>query len=242
MWPFFRIGALFVTLPVFSGHVVPMRARTILAAAITLIISPLLPALPEIPMFSIPGALLAAQQVLIGMVMGFVLQLVFAAILFGGQTIAYNMGLGFASMVDPQTGIQVPVVSQFYLLFSTLLFLELDGHLLMIGLLMDSFQTLPIGHAGLTVAGLLAVINWSGRVFAIGVLLSLPVMTALLLINLGFGVASRAAPQLNMFSVGFPITLLVGIVLIGVTLPNLLALCAGFLQEGYRVIVQLLSS
>jgi flagellar biosynthetic protein FliR len=240
IWPFFRITALFVVLPIFSGHLIPVHARIILAAAITLIIAPLLPSLPHIPLFSLSGVLLVTQQVLIGVAMGFILQFVFAAVVFGGQTIAYNMGLGFASMIDPQTGVQVPVIAQFYLLLATLLFLSIDGHLLMIGLVIDSFTAIPIGNGGLTTTGLLAVVSWSSRLFAVGVLLSLPIMSILLLVNLGFGVASRAAPQLNIFSVGFPISLFVGIVLIGATLPNLLTLCSRFMHEGYRVIEQLL--
>jgi len=240
LWPFLRVGALFVAIPVFSSHSVPLRVRTLLAFAVTLLIAPTLPPMPVIEMFSIPGLLIGIQQVLIGLLFGLILNLVFAAMVFGGQSIAYNMGLGFASLVDPQTGVQVPVIAQFYLILATLLFLGMDGHLLVIQLLADSFRAIPVDLAGLGRDRLWGVLLWSSRSFAAGILLSLPIIGALLLINLGFGVASRSAPQLNIFAVGFPVSLLVGLLLIWISLPNVLNLFVGFLDEGYQVIGRLL--
>ena len=240
LWPFLRIGALFVAIPIFSSHSVPMRVRTLLAFAITAVIAPTLPSMPQVEIFSIPGLLVGVQQVLIGLLFGLVLNLVFAAIVFGGQSIAYNMGLGFASLIDPQTGVQVPVIAQLYLILATLVFLAVDGHLLAIQLLVDSFRAVPVDLAGLGRDRLWSVAIWSSRLFAAGVLLSLPIIAALLLINLGFGVASRSAPQLNIFSVGFPVSLLVGLLLIWVSLPKVLNLFVSFLDEGYRMTGQML--
>lgn len=240
LWPLLRIGALFVAIPIFSSHSVPMRVRTLLAFAVTAVIAPTLPPMSAIEIFSIPGFLIGIQQVLIGVLFGLILNLVFAAMVFGGQSIAYNMGLGFASLIDPQTGVQVPVIAQFYLILATLLFLLMDGHLLVIQLLADSFRAIPVDLAGLGRDRLWDVTIWSSRLFAAGVLLSLPIISALLLINLGFGVASRSAPQLNIFSVGFPVSLLVGLLLIWVSLPNVLNLFVGFLDEGYQMIGQML--
>lgn len=239
-WPFLRVSALFLAIPVFTGHMVPIRIRVMLAASITWLISPTLPAMPDTALFSLSGFWIAVQQFLIGLAIGFVLHLVFEAIVFGGQSVAYGMGLGFASMIDPQTGVQVPVIAQFYQILATLLFLAMDGHLVLVRLLADSFQVLPVGFEGLSADAMRRLALWGSRLFMAGILLSLPLVTALLLVNLGFGVASRAAPQLNIFSVGFPITLGLGLFLIGVSLPDVLSLFSGFLDEGYQLMAAIL--
>lgn len=242
VWTFTRVGALFVALPIFTGHNVPMRVRGILAVAVTFALLPAQPPMPAVELLSLAGALVTTQQVLIGTAVGFVLHLVFAAIVFGGQNVAYSMGLGFASLVDPTTGVQVPAISQFYQLLATLLFLGLDGHLLVIRLVADSFRAIPVGLAGLSPESLRQLALWTSHLLAAGLLLSLPMVAALLLVNLGFGVASRAAPQLNIFAVGFPVSLLLGLVLIGTTLPDVLNLFAGFMDEGYGLIGRILAN
>ncbi|NJD06477.1 MAG: flagellar biosynthetic protein FliR [Methylococcaceae bacterium] len=236
VWPFLRIGALFVAMPLFSTHNVPVQVRVLLAAAVAVAVAPNLPPLPAVEMFSLAGFLIAAQQVLIGTLLGFVMHLVFGAVVFGGQNIAFNMGLGFASMVDPQSGVQVPVVAQIYTIVGTLLFLGMDAHLLLIQIVAESFAAIPVGMPAPASDRLWAVCMWSSRLFAAGVLLSLPVVTALLLINLGFGVASRAAPQLNIFSVGFPVSLLMGLLLIWIGLPGVLELFGNLLDEALRLL------
>ncbi len=239
-WPFLRVSALFLAIPVFTGHMVPVRVRVMLAASVTWLISPMLPVMPDAELFSLSGFWIAVQQFLIGLAIGLVLHLVFEAVVFGGQSVAYSMGLGFASMVDPQTGVQVPVIAQFYQILATLLFLAMDGHLILIRLLVDSFQMLPVGFEGLSADGMRRLALWASRLFAAGVLFSLPLVTALLLVNLGFGVASRAAPQLNIFSVGFPVSLGLGLFLIGITVPDVLGLFSGFLDEGYLLMSAIL--
>lgn len=231
---------MFLALPVFSVRAVPARVRLILSVAITFVVMPLLPPLPTVDMFSYAGGMVAIQQLTIGLMIGFIIQLVFAAIVFAGQGIAYSMGLGFASMVDPQSGQQVPVVAQLYVITGTLVFLSLNGHLLLIKLLLDSFTSLPIGMAGLGKADIWIIIAWSSRMFAGGLLLAMPVIISLLLVNISFGVATRAAPQLNIFSVGFPVTLMLGIVLIWLTLPDVLDQFGGILTEAYDLIGRLL--
>jgi flagellar biosynthetic protein FliR len=150
------------------------------------------------------------------------------------------MGLGFASMIDPQNGQQVPVVAQLYVISTTLIFLGLDGHLLLIKMLLDSFTSFPIGIDGIDKAGIWSIIAWSSRMFAGGLLLAMPVIASLLLVNISFGVATRAAPQLNIFSVGFPVTLMLGILLIWLTLPDVLDQFTGLLTDAYDLIGQLL--
>lgn len=201
---------------------------------------PLLPPLPSVEMFSYPGFMMALTQVMIGLTTGFILQLVFAAVIFAGQGIALSMGLGFSMMVDPQSGQQVPVIAQIYTVTTTLIFISLDGHLLLIQMLLDSFKTLPIGIDGIDKAGIWSIVAWSSRMFAGGLLLAMPVIASLLLINIIFGVAARAAPQLQIFSVGFPVTLMLGMLLVWKTLPDVLDQFSGMLTDAYDLIGQLL--
>jgi flagellar biosynthetic protein FliR len=207
---------------------------------ITLIIMPLLPDMPDIKLFSYSGFMVTIQQIAIGLVTGFVLQMVFSVMLVGGQTIAYSMGLGFASMVDPATGIQVPVIAQVFVISASLIFLSVNGHLLAIELLIDSFTTLPIAMVGLSKADLWAIILWSSEMFAGGMLLALPIVATVLFINISFGVAARAAPQLQIFGIGFPITIMVGMILIWITVPHMVDTFAMFLENGFQFIKQVL--
>ena len=239
VFPMMRISAMFVSMPVFSTHTIPAQIRVILSGTLAFIVMPLLPPLPQIEMMSYAGIMIGIPQVAIGLTTGFVLQMVFAAVVFAGQGVAYGMGLGFASMVDPQNGQQVPVIAQIYMILATLLFLSLDGHLLLIKLLMDSFTSLPMGQI-FDLNNIWSIIAWSGRIFSDGLLLSMPVIISLLLVNVVFGVASKSAPQLQIFSVGFPITLMLGILLIWITIPNFLELLPDMFDDSYTLIKQLL--
>ncbi len=241
-WPFVRIGAALMAAPIFSVRQVPARYRVLLAVLITLLVQPLIPASPVVDMFGAEGVLIALSQVGIGAMMGFVVQLAFNALIFGGQVMAYSMGLGFANMMDPTNGVQVPVVSQYWLILAMLAFLLGNGHLLLLGSVAQSFHILPVAVDGLTRAGLWGLVEWSSRLFAAGLLMSLPVVMALLLINIGLGVVSRAAPQLNIFAIGFPITLLMGFVVIWITLPQVMAGFDGLVNEALGIGVDLLDA
>lgn len=241
-WPFVRIGAALMAAPIFSVRQVPARYRVLLAVMITLLVQPLIPASPVVDMFGAEGVLIALSQVGIGAMMGFVVQLAFNALIFGGQVMAYSMGLGFANMMDPTNGVQVPVVSQYWLILAMLAFLLGNGHLLLLGSVAQSFHILPVAVDGLTRAGLWGLVEWSSRLFAAGLLMSLPVVMALLLINIGLGVVSRAAPQLNIFAIGFPITLLMGFVVIWITLPQVMAGFDGLVNEALGIGVDLLDA
>ncbi len=240
IWPLMRISAMFVSVPLFSIKSVPARVRLILSVVITLVVMPLLPPLPAVDMFSYSGFMMAITQIMIGLTTGFILQLVFASVVFAGQSIALSMGLGFSMMVDPQSGQQMPVIAQFYTVTTTLIFISLDGHLVLIQMLLDSFRTLPIGIEGIDKAGIWSILAWSSRMFAGGLLLAMPVIASLLLVNIIFGVAARSAPQLQIFSVGFPVTLMLGMMLVWKTLPDLLDQFSGQLTDGYDFIGQLL--
>lgn len=240
IWPLIRISAMFVAVPLFSLRAVPARVRLILSLAITLVIIPVLPSYPMVEMFSYQGFLVAVAQVMIGLTSGFIVQLVFSALLFAGQGVALSMGLGFAAMVDPQNGQQVPVIAQFYVMTSTLIFLSLDGHLLLIQMLLDSFTSLPIGIDGITKTDIWTILTWSSRMFAGGLLLTMPIIVSLLLVNISLGVATRVAPQLNIFSVGFPVTLMLGMLLVWLTLPDVLDQFTGSLTETYELVGKVL--
>lgn len=220
-WPFLRIGAMLMVAPVFGARTVPKRVRIALGLALAIMVAPLLPAMPTVDALSPEGVLIEINQVVIGLAMGFALQLVFGALVTAGQTIAMSMGLGFASMVDPLNGIQVPVISQFYLISSTLLFLVFNGHLHLIAMVVDSFHTLPIGTHGLPREALYDLVTWATQMFAGALMVALPAITSIMLVNLALGVMTRAAPQMNIFSVGFPITLLGGFAIIIFTLPSM---------------------
>jgi flagellar biosynthetic protein FliR len=237
--PFFRIGALLMAAPVFSAASVPMRLRVLLALAVTILVEPLLPSPAGVDPLSATALVIVAQQIAIGVAIGFVLQLAFNALVFGGQVIAYSMGLGFAHLMDPQNGVQVPTVSQFYLIFATIAFLAVDGHLRLLALVVESFTALPIAADGITRSALWTLALWGARLFADGLLMGLPVVAALLLVNIGMGMVSRAAPQLNIFAVGFPVTLGVGFVLMWLSLPQGLGLFLDWLDALFELAASL---
>lgn len=233
LWPFFRIGSMFMVAPITGGQYVPVRARLMLSVAVTFVVMPLLPEPAAVSPFSLTMLSLILQQLLIGVAMGFVLMLVFSAVVTGGQVIAMQMGLGFASMVDPANGQQVPVLSQLYLMMTTLLFLVMDGHLVLIGLLVESFQTLPIGPQGVDRDAFWAIAHWGTEMFSGAVWIALPALASLLLVNIAFGVMARAAPQLNIFAVGFPVTMMMGFIVILYTLPNVAPQFNVLLEHGF---------
>lgn len=223
LWPLVRIGAMVMAAPIFGANMVPVRIRAIIALLITLAVVPLLPEMPRVDALSPDGVLIVVQQILIGISMGFIMQMVFAAFVLAGQVVAMSMGLGFASMNDPTTGISVPTVGQFFTIMVTLAFLALNGHLILIEVIAASFHTLPISTEGIGLNSLWAVASWASQMFAGAVMIALPAITAMLIVNLGFAVMTRAAPQLNIFAVGFPVTITVGFVLLFLTLPVMLS-------------------
>ncbi len=236
LWPFFRIGAMVMSAPITGSQTVPMRVKLFVTLVLTLVIAPQLPPVPQFDPFSPMTLLLIIQQVLIGVAMGTALQLVFAAIVTGGQIIAYQMGLGFASMVDPQSGVTVPVVSQFYLLAASLLYLAFNGHLVLIEVVSESFTSMPIAPDGLTRDGIWQLVSWGSELFAGAVLISIPVVAAILVVNIAFGVMARAAPQLNIFAVGFPVTLTLGFLAMMFTFPSLLPQTENLVQDVFALI------
>ena len=176
--------------------------------------------IPNIDPISLEGLSIAFDQALIGVTMGVVLQVVSAAIVVGGQAISNSMGLGMANMVDPNIG-NVPLLSVFLLIISTLIFLGLGGHLLIIIYLVETFKSMPIGQEVIPIDFLRFIVDWSSMVFLGALLLALPIIVSLLFINLGIGVITRAAPALNIFAVGFPAMILAGIILLSISMTSI---------------------
>jgi len=210
LWPFLRIGALLMVAPVLSIDAVTVRIRLAFAFVLTAFIYPFY-TWPVIDPTTAAGLLEVFNQISIGILMGLILQVVVAAIVVGGQTISSAMGLSMASLLDPAVG-NVPTISSFLLMVSSLLFLALGGHVLLLELLLTSFDTFPIGRGLLSQDSFGQFVAWSSMMFTGGVLLALPIMVILLAVNLGMGIIVRAAPQLNIFAVGIPLTLLIGMV------------------------------
>lgn len=220
LWPFFRIGAFVMVAPIFGGRVVPMRLKLIVAIGLSLVVVPVTNISSKVDVLSLDSFLIIFHQILIGIALGFCLQLIFSALATAGQLIGSGMGLGFAAMVDPNNGIQIPTVSQFYNLIGILMFIALDGHLAATAVLIESFNTLPADSGVLDNNSMWKIVVSGGWIFSGAVLIALPIITSLLVINVAFGVMTRASPQLNVFAIGFPITLTVGFVLMWITLPN----------------------
>jgi flagellar biosynthetic protein FliR len=242
LWPFVRIAAMFSAAPLMSARTLPMRVRLVLAVTMTSVIAPLAGPVPHLDPLSAAGILVVFNEILIGVAMGLALQVAFAALAVGGQIVGSSMGLGFASVVDPQNGVQMPVISQLYFLLGALLFLTLDGHLILVELVARSFVTLPLDTRGIAPEQLRGLTLWSGLMFSEGLRLALPVVLATLLINLALGVATRIAPQLNVFALGFSITLMLGLSTLLLTLGHLGPLFKGLLDRTFKMVGALVAA
>ncbi len=222
LWPFMRISAMLMAMPVIGTRLVSVRVRVVLAVVISFLVLPLLPEMPAVEPLSAAGLTISVHQLLIGLAMGFILQLVLGALTIAGEAIAMTMGLGFASMVDPANGVNVPVLSQFFLILGTLLFLALGGHLMVIQLVVSSFQSIPVGLEGIQRESFWVIISFSSQMFIAAIWIALPALISILVITLAMGIMTRAAPQLNIFSVGFPVTMLMGFVILMLLIPTIL--------------------
>jgi flagellar biosynthetic protein FliR len=240
LWPLFRVMGFLMVAPVIGSQLVPTRIRLIIAVAIAVLIAPVLPDMPQVQGLSVQAMLLVGQQLLIGLSLGFFLQMVFQTFVLAGQMIAMQMGLGFASMMDPTNGVNVAVVSSFYLMFVTMLFISLDGHLTMLEVLVESFRSLPISlDFNFANTSLLAIISSISWIFSSAMIIALPALTALLITNVAFGIMTRAAPQLNIFALGFPVSLLLGVFLMWLTLPAVAESAANLFEQAFIRMAQL---
>jgi flagellar biosynthetic protein FliR len=220
LWPFIRILAMLATAPVFDNRTVQRRTRVGLAALIAIVMMPLLPAPPVLS--SAQAIPVLIQQILIGVAMGFSMRLVFAAFEMAGDLLGLQMGLAFAQFIDPARGTQTPLIGSFLGVLASLVFLVIDGHLLVIAAVVQSFELIPIS-ANLSVVNTQNIAMAGSIMFMLALQIALPVMAAVLISNIVLGILARAAPQLNVMSIGFSITIGVGLWILWVSLPYFIA-------------------
>lgn len=217
-YPLVRILAFIAAAPLWSTAGIPRRTRLILGFGITIAIVPALPAMPAIAPGSMAGLWVLAQQMLIGIAMGFAARIIFSAVDMAGELIGMQMGLGFATSYDPLNSSQTPVISEFISLLGLLLFLSLNGHLIYVATLAQSFYAIPVSANPLGAASWLNLAELGSKIFSSGLLIALPVVVALMITNIALAVLTRAAPQLNIFALGFPLTLLGGFVALAISM------------------------
>ena len=221
LWPFLRALALFSSLPLLGTSVVPMRVRVGLAALIAIAAQASLPPMPAVPLDSMAAFMLVIQQVLIGVSLGFAVRLVFAAIELAGELVGLQMGMNFAGFFDPVSASQTTASSRFFGAMVGFLFIVINGHLLVIAALVSSFDAFPVGERPFEFLVQTRPYQWGAEVFRTALWIALPMVAMLTFVNLVLGVVSRVAAQINVFAIGFPITLGVGLIGILLTLPML---------------------
>ena len=238
IYPLTRILAMIATSPILGNRQVPARVKIGFSLLLAFIIAPNIEAMPQVALGSPQGILIMLQQIIIGVAMGFTMRLIFTAVEMAGELAGLQMGLGFASFYDPINGVHNAIIAQWLGIIATLAFLAINGHLYMISALAESFQTLPIGST-MSVKGIYGVASWGGSIFVYAVQISLPILAALLITNIALGILTRAAPQLNLFAVGFPITLAVGFFVLALSMPYFSLLLDRLTQEGLGTILNL---
>ncbi len=241
LWPLTRILAVMTTAPLFGENSIPARVKVGLGVLITLAIMPGLEDLPTVPPTSWEGLLILVWQVLIGISIGLTIRVVFYAVQAAGEIIGLQMGLSFATFIDPNTNANTSVLSRLFNMVTLLVFLAVDGHLLILAGLHYSFEVLPISPVALAQDGLGEFISWAGQTLMLGLLMGLPLVTTLLTINLSMGILNRTAPQLSVFAVGFPLSLLAGLVMLTIVLPQTTPFLERLFTQGFEAMGRVLS-
>ncbi|MCC4115919.1 flagellar biosynthetic protein FliR [Aromatoleum toluclasticum] len=239
MFPLARLLGLVSAAPLFSNRMVPVRVRLAIGMAMAMAVLPALPPMPAVPADSMLALAVLAQQAFIGIAMGFMMRLMFAAVDVAGEMIGLQMGLSFAVFFSPQTGGQTSVIAEFLGLLTLLVFVTMNGHLMLVNVVVASFEWLPVGKLPKG-EGWLLIASYAAVMFASGLLLALPMVAALLITNTALGVLTRAAPQLNLFAVGFPVTLSVGFVVLLLSLGSFAPVLQRIFESGFDGIDRLL--
>jgi len=232
LWPLSRILGLIAAAPLFGNAGVPVSVKVSLGVMLALVIAPLVPAVPAVDPTSWAGLLILVKEMIIGLAMGFAMRLVFAAIEYAGEVASQTMGLGFAMFFDPSTRGRTSAVSQFMALVATMAFLAVNGHLVLLEALAESFISMPITETPFSSNAALELVRWGGRIFSAGLQIAMPIIAALLITQVALGILTRAAPQLNIFGIGFPITLGVGFLTLSLVLPYLGAPIVNLFNQG----------
>jgi flagellar biosynthetic protein FliR len=236
LWPLTRVAAVLAAAPVLGQMRIPMRVRIGFAAAITLAIAPTLPAIAPVSLASANGMLVLATQIVIGLAIGFALRLVFTAVEMAGELLGLQMGLGFAMFFNPGSVQHTPILGNFLGLLASMTFLALNGHLAVLSALAESFRLLPISAAPLPGTLFETLARHGAIIFSAGLQLALPLIFTMLTVNLALGVLTRAAPQLNIFAVGFPVTIAIGFGALILTVPYLAPVLERTLEHAFRVV------
>lgn len=238
IWPATRILGLIAVAPLFSNRSIPRRLKLTLGLLLSAIVAPVIPAVPLVEPMSMTGMLILAQQFVIGLAMGFAMRIVFSAVEMAGEITGLTMGLGFATFFDPQSQGRSSAISQFLGLLAILLFLAADIHLMMLAALVESFTAMPISPSPMSGEGFYKLVIWGGHIFSAGTQLALPMIAALLITNMALGILTRAAPQLNLFAIGFPLTLGIGFIVLALTLPYLATPLQRLFMDGLDAVRQ----
>ncbi|GAA3903525.1 flagellar biosynthetic protein FliR [Halomonas cibimaris] len=220
-WPFVRITAFMAVSPLWGHSSVPNRVKVGLAALVCVAVAPFLPPMPDVALMSWTSIGIIIEQILIGLAIGLVMHIIFAVVQASGEFIGLQMGLAFASFYDAASGTNIMVLSRILYMVTLLMFLALNGHLMVLETLVMSFQTLPIGVDTLNANAFELLARYAGTIFASGMLLALPLVGSLLIINFALGILNRSAPQLTVFNIGFPTSLTVGLTLMMVLMTDL---------------------
>ncbi|MDP1652693.1 MAG: flagellar biosynthetic protein FliR [Rhodocyclaceae bacterium] len=234
IFPLARVFGLLASAPIFNNVAQPQRIRLMVGLVITIALVPVLPPMPAVPAGSWIGFAIIVQQIIIGALLGFTLRIAFAAVDIAGDLIGMQMSLSFAVFYDPQNAGQTAVLSEFLGLLAMLIFLALNGHLLTLAVLTESFTLLPVAATPFSAGGFTSLLVWSSTLFATGLLLALPLIAALLIANLAMGVLARVAPQLNIFAVGFPVTLASGFIVLMFAIPYFGAALERLFDQAFR--------
>jgi flagellar biosynthetic protein FliR len=238
--PFARISGMLMAMVIIGTRTVSPRIRLFLSLSIVVVAMPLLPEVSHFDLFSLNAVIQITLQTFIGIAIGLVTRIVFETFVIAGQTVAMQTGLGFASLIDQNTGVSVPALGQMFVMMMTLIFLSLDGHLKLIEIVIVSFESLPIDQSALFFVQLDRLIYWTEIMFTTAFMMVLSAIVALLVMNLSLGVMTRSAPQLNIFAVGFPIMTVVGLSIIWLLLKSFLPFFINQVDRGNTMICQLL--
>lgn len=216
----FRTGAFLMTIPLFGNSAIPRMVRLLLIIALTVLIFPSSVVAPDrLPTTTLQLTVIILSELAVGFLMGFAVIVLFSAVQFAGHFIGLQMGLAVANVADPMGTGQISVIGEFYYLLSILIFVTIDGHHYALDALIRSFERVPLGGAVFSQEFTGFLITLTGTVFVLGVKLAAPVVITLLIVNAVLGILSRTVPQMNVFVVGFPLSIGVGLAMIGVSLP-----------------------
>ncbi len=242
IWPLSRILGIVATAPLLSASGIPARIKILVGVCVALVLAPMVPEELAVDPLSYTGFLILVQQFLIGSAMGLVMRFTFSAMELAGAAVGMTMGLGFANFYDPQTRGQSSAISQYFALLILTIYIAADFHLLMLSIVADSFTALPIAGTPMGKDGFFLIAQWGAIIFSYGVQLALPILAALLITNVSLGILTRAAPQLNLFGIGFPVTIAVGFVMIALMLTYMQPSLESLFVESFGLIRRLGSS